>query len=214
MNTVMEIGSAEAIEGLLSLVKAREPILDTTYGHGSFWRNSNRVVHGCDLDPGRAKNEVVDFTKLPYGDATFPTVIFDPPFHPNINSIELERYKGLGKNHRELKELFQTGVRECWRVTSRHLVVKCQGYINSNRPQWMPLWAIDICGEPFEWLMATRKNKRISSSWKRQASLYRNHADYLVFDKLGNYRRNDARSDGSPVPQRRLALPAVPEADS
>lgn len=52
----------------------------------------------------------------------------------------------------------------------------------------MPLWAIEVCGEPFEWLVVYRDNKLVSSRWKNIKSLQRNHADYLVFDKKGNNR--------------------------
>ena len=86
------------------------------------------------------------------------------------------------------KELFQQGLEECWRVTSRHLLVKCQGFVHNHAPQWMPLWAIAVCGEPFEWLTVWRKGKRVSGRWTSTRSLRRNHADYLLFDRVGNYR--------------------------
>lgn len=187
LTSVAKISSPAAIEGLLSLVRAADPILDTTYGNGTFWKGSTRKVHGCDVDPERAKDQAASFLALPFADGGFPTVVYDPPFHPGITSAEIGRYRSLGKNNKELKTLFQAGLRECWRVTSRHLIVKCQGFINGRKPQWMPLWAIEVCGEPYEWLVVHRTNKRISSRWKSTLSLHRNHADYLVFDKRGNY---------------------------
>lgn len=184
----MEIDSPGAVESLLSLVNAQEPILDTTYGSGVFWRDSNRIVHGYDKDPARGVKGIADFTALGFPDGFYQTVVFDPPFHPFVNSAEEDRFSGLGKNEKELKSLFQLGCRECWRVTSRHLVVKCQSYIHNHMPQWMPLWAIEVCGEPFEWLIATRAGKRVSGRWVNVKSLRRKHADYLVFDKRGNKR--------------------------
>lgn len=185
---ITDVSSADAVESLLSLVNASDPILDPTYGHGVFWKHTTHEVWGFDIDIERSPRGVVDFTALPFSDATFPTVVFDPPFHPFVNSAEELRFSGLGKNDRELKQLFQAGVSECWRVTAQHLIVKCQGYIHNHRPQWMPLWAIEVCGEPFEWLLATRKGKRISGRWKSQRSLWRHHADYLLFNKSGNRR--------------------------
>lgn len=187
-DAIVQIGSEDAIESLLSLVGAKEPILDPTFGNGVFWKNSKRNVHGYDINPLRGPHGVIDFNRMPFDDNSFETVVFDPPFHPFVNSSEEERFSGMGKNEKELRLMFESGVRECWRVTKRHLIVKCQSYIHNHRPQWMPLWAINICGEPFEWLIANRSGKRISGRWKTVRSLRRRHADYLLFDKFGNHR--------------------------
>ena len=192
MNSVVEMSSADAVEGLLSLTNAQEPILDATYGSGDFWRKSVRQVVGCDIDPERvAAHEFVkqaDFRALPFADGAYPTVVFDPPFHPYVGSIEETQFKGMGRNDKELRLQFDAGLRECWRVTSRHLLLKCQGFVHNHSPQWMPLWAVEICGEPFEWLIVAREHKIISGRWKNTFSLRRNHADYLIFDKRGNKR--------------------------
>jgi hypothetical protein len=188
MNSVIEATSAEAVEGLLALVNAQGPILDATYGSGDFWLGSVRDVYGCDIDPQRAKNRVADFRSLPFIDGQFPTVVFDPPFHPYVGSAEEAQFKGMGKNDKELRTQFDAGLKECWRITSRHLLVKCQGFVHNHVPQWMPLWAVQICGEPFEWLIVARDHKRISGRWKNTFSLRRNHADYMIFDKKGNKR--------------------------
>lgn len=188
MNSAVKISSASAIEGLLVLVNSGSPILDVTYGNGDFWKGTSREVIGCDIDARRAKDKVVDFRDLLFADNQFPTVVYDPPFHPYVNSREEKRFKGMGRNEKELRADFDAGLRECWRVTSRHLLVKCQGFVHNHSPQWMPLWAIAICGEPFEWLIVYRDHKIISGRWKNSFSLRRNHADYLVFDKQGNKR--------------------------
>jgi hypothetical protein len=188
LNSVVEMSSAEAIEGLLSLVNASEPILDATFGSGDFWRDSQRWVVGCDIDPQRARDRVADFRALPFTNAEFPTVVYDPPFHPYVGSIEESQFKGMGENEKELRSQFDAGLKECWRVTSRHLLLKCQGFVHNHVPQWMPLWAVVICGEPFEWLIVARDHKVISGRWKNTFSLRRNHADYLIFDKQGNKR--------------------------
>lgn len=51
----------------------------------------------------------------------------------------------------------------------------------------MPLWAIAELGNPWDWMVVWRPNKRVSSKWKTVRSLYRNHADWLVFSKKGPY---------------------------
>lgn len=188
MTSVSSITSAEAVEGLLALVSAGEPVLDVTYGNGTFWKGSTREVVGIDVDPSRAKTISADFCSLPFADGTFPAVIYDPPFHPMVNSAEEVRFRGMGRNERELRVQFEIGLQECWRVTSRHLIVKCQGFVHNHAPQWMPLWVVGVLGEPFEWLIVTRDHKRVSGRWVNVKSLRRNHADYMLFDKRGNKR--------------------------
>lgn len=192
LRSVTFCDSPTAVQRLLQLVRANGPILDATWGNGTFWTDcaswGGREIWGMDVDPLRARSICGSFLQLPVRDAAVPTVVYDPPFHPYVNSAEEVRFKGMGQNERELKALFQAGLRECWRVTSRHLLVKCQGFVHNHAPQWMPLWAVEICGEPFEWLMAARTHKRVSGRWTSTRSLHRNHADYLVFDKRGNKR--------------------------
>lgn len=188
MNSVSLISSSQAVNGLLDLVSASSPIVDVTYGSGTFWKESNRAVIGGDVDADRAAHFVADFRDLPFADLSVATVVFDPPFHPLVNSAEEVRFKAMGNNEKQMKQQFIEGVAECWRVTRSHLLVKCQGFIHNHRPQWMPLWAISVCGEPFEWLIVWREGKRISGRWKSSNSLRRNHADYLLFSKRGNHR--------------------------
>jgi len=183
-----QISSSVAVQGLLDLVRACDPVLDATYGNGTFWDGSERDVIGLDILPGRAKTQVGDFRSLPFYDGEFPTVVYDPPFHPFVGSNEELRFSGMGKNEKEMRAGFEAGLRECWRVTSRHLLVKCQGFVHNHAPQWMPLWTTAICGEPFEWMIVWRKGKLVSGRWKSVNSLRRNHADYLLFDKKGNKR--------------------------
>lgn len=188
LHSVSSLPDPEVIEGLLQLVRADGSILDTTYGSGRFWAGSSRKVVGCDLDSARAKDICCDFTNLPFAADTFPVVVFDPPFHPYVGSIEEVQYKGMGTNECELKEKFIGGLRECQRVTSNHLIVKCQHFVHNHKVQWMPLWAIEELGEPFEWMVNLRRGKIVSGRWKTVRSLYRNHADWLVFSKKGNHR--------------------------
>lgn len=188
MNSVIFCDSSEAVQGMLALVNAQQPILDVTYGNGTFWKGFEGKVIGMDINPERAKDVTGSFLAIPFPDGSFPTVVYDPPYHPDVHSAEEERFASLGKNEKELKMLYQAGLRECWRVTSRHLLVKCQGFVHNHAPQWMELWTCEVLGEPFEWLTVGREGKRISGRWVNVKSLRRNHATYLMFDKRGNKR--------------------------
>lgn len=188
MKKVDQLTSAEAVDRLLKLIKFEQPILDLTYGSGMFWVGSDYKVEGCDINPNRAKDHCCNFLALPFADNSYNIVVYDPPFHPNVGTIQAGRFSTLGKNAKELKLLFITGLRESWRVSSQWLLVKCQDYIHNNEPQWMPLWCVAELGEPYEWLISTRASKIISGRWKSVKSLRRNHADYLLFSKKGNRR--------------------------
>lgn len=188
MRSVTQCSSSEAVQGLLTLVAAVDPVIDVTYGNGAFWVDSPRRVWGGDRDRARARSFVADFTALPFQDQSCLTVVYDPPFHPFVGSAEQARFSGLGRNEIELRQGFELGLREAWRVCARHLLVKCQGFVHNHRPQWMPLWTTAICGEPFEWLIVWREGKRESGRWRSTRSLRRNHADYLLFDRRGTHR--------------------------
>lgn len=169
-------------------MNAQGIVLDVTFGNGTFWKSTTRSVVGLDREIGRARDICADFTALPFRNSAFPVVVYDPPFHPKVNSAEETRFRAMGGNERELRTGFEAGLRECWRVVSYCLIVKCQGFVHNHAPQWMPLWAIGVLGEPFEWLIVHRDGKRISGRWRQSLSLRRNHADYLLFNKRGNRR--------------------------
>jgi hypothetical protein len=188
MNKVAQLRTADAVERLLSLVTFTGPILDLTYGNGGFWKGSTRQVEGCDINPKRAKDHCCSFLDLPFKGGSYEMVCFDPPFHPDVGTIEAERFGTLGKTPATLKAFFQQGLREAWRVSSKYVLVKSQDYIHSGKPLWMPLWAVEELGEPYEWLIATRPSKIISSKWKQVKSLRRNHADYQLFCHQGTKR--------------------------
>lgn len=135
MNSVVLATSAEAVSALLDLVDAPSPIVDTTYGNGTFWKGSTRTIIGSDCDSRRAPSLIADFRHLPFADSSIATVIFDPPFHPAVNSAEEQRFKAMGSNERQMKQQFVEGITECWRVTRSYLIVKCQGFVHNHRPQ-------------------------------------------------------------------------------
>ncbi len=185
--SVMQCSSAFAVEALLQLTGVSGPVLDTTFGSGTFWAKSTRDVVGCDVNPKRAKDVCCSFLQLPFIDNAFDAVVYDPPFHPNAKSAEVERYSYLGNSRHELESLFRAGCRESFRVARKFLIVKCQDFVNGSRVMWMPLWAIEELGNPWDWMVVWRPNKRVSGSWRTVRSLYRNHADWLVFSKVGPY---------------------------
>lgn len=152
--------TAQAIQGLLARTDAQR-VLDITYGSGLCWTGHPGIVIGCDRNFVRAKSVQCDFTALPFCDNAIDAVVFDPPFHPNVGTIYDTKFSTLGRNEKELRDLFMQGCREAWRVSNKWVIVKCQNYIHNHKPQWMVLWAIDALGAPFEWLTSLTGQKSL-----------------------------------------------------
>lgn len=110
-------------------------VLDPASGSRMFYfdKDDERVRFGdirseehvlCD---GRAlsinPDEVMDFRALPYPDATFSVVIFDPPHLVRVgsNSWTFKKYGGL--NVTTWKEDLAAGFAECFRVLRPHGVL-------------------------------------------------------------------------------------------
>ena len=113
------------------------PVLDACCGTRMMWfdkEDARAVFADCRtedivIEPGRAyKNGTVlhvdpdmevDFTDMPFGDATFSHVVFDPPHHTS------KRLGGTGTGVMEAKygrlregwrEMLEAGFAECFRV--------------------------------------------------------------------------------------------------
>ena len=112
-------------------------VLDTTYGRGMWWRRvqpDGLVGHDLALDG-------VDFRDLPYDDASFDTVCFDPPYIPQggttAQDVKSKRFRarfGLEQSmsQAELDAMVTAGLAECARVARRFVLVKCMDYVNGK----------------------------------------------------------------------------------
>lgn len=74
----------EALTTLLALHAVPNPrILDCTYNRGRIWRGLEIEVHRLDIDPGLHSegytDTVADFRALPFPDASWDVLVFDPP---------------------------------------------------------------------------------------------------------------------------------------
>lgn len=210
--TVEEITSAQAVERLLGLLfPDAQTVLDTTYGSGSFWRESTAdvLVTAMDINPRRARDVVGDFTRLPFIDNAFDVVIFDPPYHTDVGrrkaSVTHARFGSFARLS-DLRTAVELGTAEAWRVARLGVIVKVQDYIHSSKAVWMSLWvhgAIPV--EPYDFLNAQRvSGKILGQNWNDQLSLYRNHATYWIYRKDSQVHR---RRSPSPMTRRPRSVP-------
>lgn len=132
--------NAELIEDVASLdyLRVEWRTLDATYGLGTWWkkfRPFDLVMHNRDEDGS-------DFRDLPYGDAEFDAIAFDPPYvcmgGRTTSTIDLgERYGLLDapRSPADLQVLINQGLTEMRRLIKPKGIVlsKSQSYITSGK---------------------------------------------------------------------------------
>lgn len=111
-------------------------VLDVTYGLGAWWRRftPEPFAHHDLADDG------VDFRALPYEDASWDAICFDPPYIP---SRAMDTSTKRGRTHRlayglnerrsraDVDALMADGLSECARVAGRWVLAKCCDYSES-----------------------------------------------------------------------------------
>lgn len=138
--------NAELIEDCARLGYLNEhwATLDCTWGYGTFWKNWSPLdLTGCDLDPAKSPiGYSVDFTKMPFADRSFKSVVFDGPYKLNgTDQGEGERY-GVHETTRwqDRMQLLRDGITECARVLGDgYLLVKCQSQVCSGKVRWQDI---------------------------------------------------------------------------
>lgn len=165
-------------------------VLDSTFGRGNFWTEwapleltTNDLVTDSMV--------TADFRHLPFADASFDTVVFDPPYRMSgrrDNSDFDDRF-GLSeyRSNGEILDLLADGARECFRVTRRFLLVKCQDQVNGGRVVWQTDFLTNVLGQAgaekvdrFDLMSRGRNGSHIS---RRQIHARRNHSTLLIFRK-------------------------------
>jgi len=113
--------------------------LDVTYGRGIWWRRfvpEPFAFHDLALDG-------VDFRSLPYADASWEAVCFDPPYVPRQGiapptRVEDANYReryglNVSRGPAALRALIADGLAECARVARSWVLVKCCDYVNGRQ---------------------------------------------------------------------------------
>ena len=194
-----EMSVAEVMTSIITtLVEDVDRALDVTYGEGLFWDGSwsGRVV-AHDLDETRALDGVMDFTNLQYDDASWPLVVIDPPHNADAgeNSIMGQRY-GTVKGQAELEQLIIDGVRECWRVCEKALIVKITDQTHGQVFNDMCMVVCDALGIwPYEKVHHVREYPLVPNNQTEHYSALSNGSTYLVFRKGGERHVSHRRKD-------------------
>src|SRR5262249_17706172 len=83
--SIWEGSDADLLEQMLDFYPHKKPrrILDATVNAGRFWVGSKRKVIGLDIDARHHPTVVGDNMQMPFKDACFDVVVYDPPHIPN-----------------------------------------------------------------------------------------------------------------------------------
>lgn len=138
------------------------PVLDATYGHGSFWTvYKPDVLLGVDLNPKRSDATFgsVDFRDLPFKDRSWHTVVFDPPYKlsgtPALDDFDSRYGIEVPTRWQDRMQLILDGAAECARVADKFLLVKVQDQVVSGQMRWQTIEVGDRV-KPLGWRQADR----------------------------------------------------------
>jgi hypothetical protein len=189
----------ELLERLLLFYPRTPPkrILDATVNGGRFWKGSDREIIGIDIALSHRPSIVSDNGAMPFADAVFDVVVYDPPHIPNQGKDKLKDFNtrfGLGQ--RSAKEhnytfahLYPAFMREARRVliTEGILLCKIADYVHDHQYQWAHVELIQAAtAEGFracDCIIKIRKGPIIDPKWKVAHHSRRQHCYWLVFRK-------------------------------
>lgn len=147
--------NADLIADVAKLGYLDGPVLDTTYGEGTFWKmwRPNDLT-ACDIDPAKSPiGYSVDFTSLPFKAGMFRAVVFDPPYKLNgTPDPEVDARYGVDRKATivDRLRLIRDGLQECARVTATggHLLAKCQDQVASGVMWWQTAMVSSWLSDP------------------------------------------------------------------
>lgn len=148
--------NAHLIRDVAELGYIGDMVLDVTYGLGNFWTEFQpEYLLGTDQNAAKSMTgDSVNFTRLPFSDRGFQTVVFDPPYKLNGTPDQDtdERY-GVETPTRwqDRMSLMLDGLIECCRVADRTVLAKCQDQVCSGKVRWQTLEFEQVArGQGFE----------------------------------------------------------------
>lgn len=140
--TSMKGDNSELIAAASSLhMKDGEKVADITFGKGIFWKkvNTARFIF-YKSDKMTVPGHPYDFTKLPYVNAIFNHVVFDPPYVHNPGKLYCNgTYQNAETTkafyHKDIIQLYRYGMKEGHRCLKPNgmLWVKCKDEIESSK---------------------------------------------------------------------------------
>lgn len=173
--------------------------LDPTYSTGNFYRNSiPEPTYKFDINPVMVGVEQANAEKLPLGDESITTMIFDPPFLATKGkslsirdgSNIINKRFGVYPNEKELHQFYINAMKEFHRILKPNgiLIFKCQDKVSSGKQYFSHAFVMQQaveCGYYVKDMLILLAKNRIVAKWqlKNQKNARKFHSYYLVLQK-------------------------------
>lgn len=190
---------AELLERMLDFYPRRPPrlILDATVNAGRFWKGSRHQILGMDIDPLHHPDVVGDNRQMPFKDASFDVVVYDPPHIPNQGKDKAKDFnrrfglvlKSTPEQGYNFAHLYPPFVREAYRVLKKEGILFCKiaDYVHGHRFQWAHVdlinAAVVVGFTACDCIVKVRKGPIKDPRWKKAHHARRQHCYWLVFRK-------------------------------
>ena len=177
---------AELLDKMLRFYPRRPPadILDATVNGGRFWKGLAWNVVGMDIDPRHEPTVVGDNTHMPFPDAAFNVVVYDPPHIPNQGRDRSKDFNTrFGLTVKSPKEegynfsfMFPPFTREAYRVLRAEGILLCKiaDYIHNHRYQWAHIELIRAAEAagfcPCDCIVKVRRGPIVDPRWKKRTT--------------------------------------------
>ena len=198
ISSVWERGDGELLETMLRFYPSipPEPILDSTYNAGRFWKGSKRRVVSMDIDP-KFKTMIVGDNRIMEGipDSVFGTVVYDPPHvGPQGRDKSSKRFDedfgattACGREQGwTLSYLYPPFLKQAKRVLKPRglLLAKITDMVNSHRSQWPHCDFMRMADEAgftvCDLIVKIRKGPMVSSKWKTAHHARKRHCFWII----------------------------------
>jgi len=197
--SVWEGEDGELLELMLDFYPHKPPqqILDATVNAHRFWRGSQRHIIGLDINPSYCPDIVGDNQCMPFREACFEVVVYDPPHIPNQGKDRSKDFntrfglilKSFAQNGYNLSYLYLAFVREAYRVLKPDGILLCKitDYVHNHCLQWAHVDLIQTAAAagfcPCDCIVKVRKGPIIDPKWKAAHHARRHHCYWLIFRK-------------------------------
>ncbi len=197
--SVWEGEDSGLLERMLCFYPRKKPrrILDATVNGGRFWRGSTRPVIGIDIDGRHRPSIVADNMRMPFRDALFDVVVYDPPHIPNQGRDKTKDFNtrfGLGvrsskENGYSFAFTYPPFLREAFRVLSKEgiLLAKITDYVHDHEYKWAHVDLVQAARkagfQACDCIIKVRKGPIVDPRWKIAHHTRRQHCYWLILRK-------------------------------
>jgi hypothetical protein len=198
LSSVWEGADGELIEAMLEFYPTipPEPILDSTYNAGRFWKTSTRNVVSMDIDPQHNPVYLCDNRNMVgVPDSSFGTVVFDPPHvGPQGRDKSVKRFDvdfgatiECGKEQNwNLSYYYPDFLKEAKRVLKPNglLLAKITDMVNNHKSKWPHVDFMRMAEEAgftvCDLIIKIRKGPMRSTKWKNAHHARKRHCFWIV----------------------------------